>query len=108
MKMTRVLPGRLSFACVAVAAAAGSIFLLSLSSAEAGRFRNGQDMRDMVTGYKCIGTCQTVRLPYADCICLKMNPGETDIRKLELQCWGMEHRRWVACPVKLRYAIPAN
>lgn len=108
MRLTKVLPGRLSIAGLAVAAAAGSLLLLSLSSADATRFRKGQDMQDFVTGYQCIGTCMTVRLPYADCICTKMNPGETDIRKLKLKCWGMEHGHWVACPVKLRYAIPAN
>jgi hypothetical protein len=49
-----------------------------------------------------------VRLPNAECICQKMNPGETDVRKLKLKCYGMEHGHWVSCPVKSRYGITVN
>jgi hypothetical protein len=89
-------------------AAAGAALLLAASVAWADDFPGGRENRDWVTGLLCVGTCQTVRLPNADCICRKMNPGETDVRKLELQCWGMEHGRWVACPVKSPYGITVN
>lgn len=88
--------------------AAFAAMLMFAALARADQFPAGRQSRDWVTGYLCVGTCATVRLPDADCICQKMNPGETDVRKLRLQCWGMEHGRWVACPVKPRYGIPVN
>lgn len=91
-----------------LAAAAGTALFLVASSSWAHNIPSRQENRDWVTGYQCVGTCSTVRLPNADCICQKINPGETDVRKLKLQCWGMEHGRWIACPVKPRYGIPVN
>jgi hypothetical protein len=86
----------------------GAAMLLGASMARADNFPNGREDRDSVTGYLCVGTCATVRLPNADCICQKMNPGETDVRKLKLKCYGMEHGHWVSCPVKSRYGITVN
>jgi hypothetical protein len=93
---------------VFAASAAGAAALFLAASAWADNFPGGRENRDWVTGLQCVGTCATVRLPDADCICQKMNPGETDVRKLSLQCWGMEHGKWVACPVKPRYGIPVS
>lgn len=94
------------------AMAASSVIAATLfftaSAAQSDDFPGGQENRDWVTGYQCVGTCSTVRLPDADCICQKVNPGETDVRKLKLQCFGMEHGHWVACPVKSRYGITVN
>jgi len=89
-------------------AAAAAALLFAVFAAQADNFPGGREDRDSVTGYQCVGTCATVRLPDADCICQKMNPGENDVRKLKLQCFGMEHGRWVACPVKSRYGITVN
>jgi hypothetical protein len=89
-------------------AAAGAALFLVASAAWADNFPGGRENRDWVTGYQCVGTCATVRLPNAECICQKVNPGETDVRKLKLKCWGMEHGSWVACPVQPRYGIPVN
>jgi hypothetical protein len=50
----------------------------------------------------------SVRLPDADCICVKRNPGETDARKVLLACSTRESGHWVACPVKPRYGIPTR
>jgi hypothetical protein len=90
------------------ATALGAALFFSASAVKADNFPGGREDRDSVTGYQCVGTCATVRLPNADCICRKMNPGENDVRKLKLQCFGMEHGRWVACPVKSRYGITVN
>jgi hypothetical protein len=89
-------------------ASSAAILLFAAAAAQADNFPGGREDRDWVTGYQCVGTCATVRLPNADCICQKMNPGETDVRKLKLKCWGMENGRWAACPVKPRYGIPVN
>ena len=62
--------------------------------------------KDPVTGYQCVSQgCFSLRLPNADCICVKRNPGETDINKVLLACSTREGGRWVACPVKPRYGI---
>ena len=64
------------------------------------------DTTDPVTGYQCVSQgCMTVRLPDADCICVKRNPGEDDVRKVVLACSTRQGGAWVACPVKPRYAI---
>ncbi|MBN9075063.1 MAG: hypothetical protein BGN87_19510 [Rhizobiales bacterium 65-79] len=89
-------------------AASAAALLFASFAAQAGNFPAGREDRDSVTGYLCVGTCSTVRLPNADCICQKVNPGETDVRRLKLKCWGMEHGSWVACPVKPRYGISVN
>jgi len=89
-------------------AATAAALLFAAAATRADDFPGGRESRDWVTGYQCVGTCATVRLPDADCICQKINPGETDVRKLKLQCFGMEHGRWVACPVKSRYGITVN
>ena len=86
----------------------GAAMLFGASMAKADNFPAGREDTDSVTGYLCVGTCATVRLPNADCICQKMNPGEQDVRKLKLKCYGMERGRWIACPVKPRYGISVN
>lgn len=64
------------------------------------------DTTDPVTGYQCVSQgCFTVRLPNADCICVKRNPGETDVTRVVLACSTKQGGRWVACPVKPRYGI---
>ncbi|MGN6463971.1 MAG: hypothetical protein ACTHLP_00645 [Rhizobiaceae bacterium] len=90
------------------AAAFAATLLATVFAANADNFPGGRQDRDWVTGYLCVGTCSTVRLPNADCICQKVNPGETDVRKLKLKCYGMEHGRWTSCPVKPRYGISVN
>ncbi|MGN6471307.1 MAG: hypothetical protein ACTHLC_17200 [Rhizobiaceae bacterium] len=90
------------------AAASAAVVFFGLFPAQADNFPNGRENRDYVTGYQCVGTCATVRLPNANCICRKLNPGETNVRKLELECFGMENGRWVACPVKSPYGITVN
>jgi hypothetical protein len=89
-------------------AGSAAILLIAGFAARADDFPGGRENRDWVTGYQCVGTCSTVRLPNADCICQKVNPGETDVRKLELKCYGMEHGQWTSCPVRPRYGIPVN
>jgi hypothetical protein len=88
--------------------ASAALLAIAASAVWADEFPGGRENRDWVTGYQCVGTCATVRLPDADCICEKVNPGETNVRKLKLRCFGMEHGRWVACPVKSRYGITVN
>jgi hypothetical protein len=90
------------------ATASAAVLFFTAFAAQADNIPGGRESRDWVTGYQCVGTCATVRLPDADCICRKVNPGETDVRKLKLQCFGMEHGRWVACAVKSRYGITVN
>jgi hypothetical protein len=64
------------------------------------------DTTDPVTGYRCVNQgCMTVRLPDADCICMKRNPGETDVRQVVLACFTKQGGHWTACPVKPRYGI---
>lgn len=61
---------------------------------------------DPVTGYQCVSQgCQTVRLPNANCICVKQNPGEGNVAKVRLACSTVKAGHWVACPVKPRYGI---
>jgi len=107
MKTSETRSIRMLFAGFAAAAAAIVLFLAA-SAAWADEFPGGREDRDWVTGLQCVGSCSTVRLPNADCICQKMNPGETNVRKLKLQCWGMAHGRWVTCPVKSPYGITVN
>lgn len=64
---------------------------------------------DPVSGYPCISNnCDLLRLPGANCICQKQNPGEQDLSKLRLKCSTREGGRWVACPVKPRYGISVD
>jgi hypothetical protein len=61
---------------------------------------------DPVTGYHCLDrSCQTVTLPNADCVCVKENPDEQNVRKVVFQCSTKTAGRWVACPVKPRYGM---
>ncbi len=102
------LMARNLLSAVAASGVIAATLLFTASAAQSGDFPGGREDRDWVTGYQCVGTCATVRLPDADCICQKVNPGETDVRKLKLQCFGMEHGKWVSCPVKSRYGITVN
>jgi hypothetical protein len=82
------------------------ILAASLAPASVAAADPAGDTTDPVTGYRCVSQgCFTVRLPNADCICVKRNPGETDINKVALACSTKEAGRWVACPVKPRYGI---
>lgn len=64
---------------------------------------------DPVTGYLCVDSaCTVLRLPDADCICQKVNPGEEDLRRLQLTCTTREGGAWVACPVRPRYGTMIN
>ena len=64
---------------------------------------------DPVTGYLCVTPgCDVVRLPNANCICQKENPGEQNLQRLRLTCSTRENGAWVACPVKPRYGISTN
>jgi hypothetical protein len=61
---------------------------------------------DSVTGYHCLNTsCNALSLPDANCICIKQNPGETNVRRLVLKCLTGHFGHWTACPVKPRYGI---
>jgi hypothetical protein len=85
------------------------ILAASLAPASIAAADPAGDTTDPVTGYRCVSQgCFTVRLPNADCICVKRNPGETDVNKVALACSTKEDGRWVACPVKPRYGIPAR
>lgn len=106
MKSSTGIPQRAGALLLGLTACAALLF--AAFAAQADELPGGRENRDWVTGYQCVGTCATVRLPDADCICRKVNPGETDVRRLKLQCFGMEHGRWVACPVKSRYGITVN
>jgi hypothetical protein len=64
----------------------------------------GSNERDAVTGYLCVTpACDVVRLPEANCICQKLNPGELTLSRLRLECYTRSGGAWVACPVKPRY-----
>jgi hypothetical protein len=64
---------------------------------------------DPVTGYRCLSSsCTSVRLPDANCVCVKENPGETNVRYLRLKCYTGHFGHWTNCPVKPRYGIDAN
>jgi hypothetical protein len=64
---------------------------------------------DPVTGYRCLSaSCTAVRLPNADCVCTKQNPGETDVRHVVLKCYTGHFGHWTSCPVKPRYGIMEN
>ena len=64
----------------------------------------GFNERDMVTNYLCVTpACDVLRLPGANCICTKDNPGETRLSRLKLTCLAKEGGQWVACPVKSPY-----
>jgi hypothetical protein len=61
---------------------------------------------DSVTGYRCLSaSCTAVRLPNADCVCVKQNPEETDVRHLVLKCYTGHFGHWTSCPVKPRYGV---
>jgi hypothetical protein len=71
--------------------------------------RGGPDYIDPVTGYVCMTPfCDVLRLPGANCICQKENPGERQLSRLRLTCTTREAGAWVACPVKPRYGISTN
>jgi len=64
---------------------------------------------DPVTGYQCLSaSCTSIRLSNADCICVKQNPGETDVRHVVLKCYTGHFGHWTSCPVKPRYGIVEN
>jgi hypothetical protein len=64
---------------------------------------------DSVTGYRCVSPdCTTVRPEAANCICVKRNPGETNVNRLVLACSTKKDGHWITCPVKPRYGIPAR
>lgn len=85
--------------------AAGLLFA-SLGSGSKALADPAGDTTDPVTGYQCVSQgCMTVRLPNADCICVKQNPGAEDVRKIVLACSTKQDGHWVACPVKPRYGI---
>jgi hypothetical protein len=90
-----------------VPAIAAGILAVSLAFGSAALADPAGDTTDPVTGYQCVSQgCLTVRLPDADCICVKRNPGEGDVRKVVLACSTKRSGHWVACPVKPRYGIP--
>jgi len=85
---------------------ASAVFAASVASTSIAVADAAGDTTDPVTGYKCVSQgCMTVRLPDADCICTKRNPGETDVRKVLLACSTKAGGHWIACPVKPRYGI---
>jgi hypothetical protein len=99
--MKSVLSAFYSAILIAFAVFAASATFASSAAADAAGVT-----KDPVTGYQCVSQgCFTVRLPDADCICVKRNPGETDVRKVLLACSTREHGHWIACPVKPRYGI---
>jgi hypothetical protein len=64
---------------------------------------------DSVSGYRCVDrSCTTLRLPDANCLCQKQNPGETRLSRLHLKCSTKQGGAWVACPVKPRYGISVD
>jgi hypothetical protein len=85
---------------------ASAILTASVASTSIAIADAAGETTDPVTGYECVSQgCMTVRLPDADCICAKRNPGETDVRKVLLVCSTKAGGHWVACPVKPRYGI---
>lgn len=65
-----------------------------------------QTHRDFVTGYLCADpACSALYLPRSKCICQKLNPGETELRKLKLRCSLVNFMQVSACPVKSPYGI---
>jgi hypothetical protein len=94
-------------AVLSAPAIAAGILITSLSLGSAALADQAGDTTDPVTGYECVSQgCLTVRLPDADCICVKRNPGEEDVRKIVLACSTKSNGRWIACPVQPRYGIP--
>ncbi|WP_311029486.1 hypothetical protein [Mesorhizobium koreense] len=86
-----------------------AVFVVSVTSASKAAADAAGETTDPTTGYRCVSPgCMSVRLPDADCICVKRNPGETDARKVLLACSTRESGHWVACPVKPRYGIPTR
>jgi len=85
---------------------ASAILTASVASTSIAIADAAGETTDPVTGYECVSQgCMTVRLPDADCICAKRNPGETDVRKVLLVCSTKTGGHWVACPVKPLYGI---
>lgn len=69
-----------------------------------GQRDSGFNEIDDVTGYRCITPgCDVLRLPEANCLCVKDNPTERRLDRLKLTCSKREAGAWVACPVKPRY-----
>ena len=67
------------------------------------------DTSDPVSGYQCLSaSCNSVRLPNANCVCVKQNPGETDVRRLVMNCYTGHIGHWTRCPVKPGYGIMEN
>jgi hypothetical protein len=66
-------------------------------------------LSDPVTGYQCLSSaCGSIRISEANCVCVKQNPGETDVRRLILRCYTGHSGHWTSCPVKPRYGIMEN
>jgi hypothetical protein len=88
------------------AIAAASVLVASMAFSGTAFADQAGDTTDPVTGYQCVSQgCQTVRLPDADCICVKRNPGEENAGKVVLACSTKQGGHWVACPVKPRYGM---
>jgi hypothetical protein len=69
----------------------------------------GPPDHDPVTGYLCAtNNCNVVRMPNANCICEKVNPGEQRLSHLKLACYTKTGWQWVSCPVKPRFGIMVN
>ncbi len=69
----------------------------------------GPPDHDPVTGYLCASTnCNVVRMPNANCICEKVNPGEQRLTRLKLACYAKTGGHWVSCPVRPRFGIMVN
>jgi hypothetical protein len=88
---------------------AAALLGISMGAAHARNRFGGPPDRDTVTGYLCASVnCNVVRLPNANCICEKVNPGEQRLSRLKLACYTKTGGHWVSCPVKPRFGIMVN
>jgi len=86
---------------------AGLAVLALAAPAAAGNWpSSGPNSRDFVTGYLCgDAACTVLYLPKSKCICQKLNPSETTLRKLKLRCSLVQFGKVSACPVRSPYGI---
>ncbi|MDP3896631.1 MAG: hypothetical protein Q8Q62_08140 [Mesorhizobium sp.] len=90
------------------AGVAALLLMAGIPLAAAQVFPSGRDSgfneRDAVTGYLCVTPgCDVLRLPEANCLCVKDNPAERRLSRLKLTCSKRQAGAWVACPVKPKY-----
>lgn len=100
----RLIPLMQGAVAISMLALAFGTTIASAQTFPSGGRDSGFNERDDVTGYLCVTPgCDVLRLPEANCICMKDNPNERRLERLKLTCSKREAGAWVACPVKPRY-----